>query len=129
MNNQEMKGLAVSYTLQVLFLALLLYFPIRFWGTDGMQVPSLVGFLFVLFFYAADGWIWYWVASRHKKHLTSFFTGTSGFRFLLALAILGIYYKVSGGAEMTTFLLVLMIYYLVLLIHHSVFFSRVSKRL
>jgi len=69
------------------------------------------------------------VASRHKDYLTSFFTGTSGLRFLLALAILGIYYMVAGNAGMTTFLLVFMVYYLVALIHHSVFFSRLSKRI
>jgi|P1105metagenome_2_1110788.scaffolds.fasta_scaffold08306_2 hypothetical protein len=129
MNQNELKDLAVKYSFQVFTLALLLFFSIKLWGTDSWQTPSLVGFTFTLFFYVIDGWVWYWVASRHKDFLSSFFTGTSGLRFLLSLAVLGIYYLVAGKAGMMTFLLVFVVYYIVTLAHHSIFFSRVSNRL
>lgn len=129
MNQNELKDLAVKYSFQVFTLALLLFFSIKLWGTDSWQTPSLVGFTFTLLFYVIDGWVWYWVASRHKDFLSSFFTGTSGLRFLLSLAVLGIYYLVAGKAGMMTFLLVFVVYYIVTLAHHSIFFSRVSNRL
>ena len=129
MNQNELKDLAVKYSFQVFTLALLLFFSIKLWGTDSWQTPSLVGFTFTLLFYVIDGWVWYWVASRHKDFLSSFFTGTSGLRFLLSLAVLGIYYLVAGKAGMITFLLVFVAYYMVTLLHHAIFFSRVSKRL
>ena len=114
--------------MQVILLTWLLFLPIRFWGADSWQIPSAVGYIFTFLFYITDGWLWYWVVTRHKDYLTSFFTGTSGFRFLLALAVLGIYYWATKGVDMVTFLLVFMVYYLIVLVHHSIFFSRMSKR-
>ena len=128
MTQSELKKVARMYTIQVILLTWLLFLPIRFWGPDHWQIPSAVGYIFTFLFYITDGWLWYWVVSRHKDYLTSFFTGTSGFRFLLALAVLGIYYWATKGVDMVTFLLVFMVYYLVVLIHHSIFFSRMSKR-
>lgn len=129
MNQKELKDLAVKYSFQVFSLTCLLFFSIKIWGADSWQKPSLVGFTFTLLFYVIDGWVWYWVASRHKDFLSSFFTGTSGLRFLLSLAVLGIYYLVAGKAGMITFLLVFVAYYMVTLVHHAIFFSRVSNRL
>lgn len=128
MEKSELKRLVIGYCIQVFFLTCLLYYPIKFWGPDNWQLPSVVGCAFAFFFYIIDGWVWYWVALRHKDFMTSFFTGTSGFRFLLALAVIGIYYLLTDGTNMLTFLLVFFIYYMLLLTHHSIFFSRVSKR-
>ncbi|MBE6262125.1 MAG: hypothetical protein E7107_15175 [Prevotella sp.] len=129
MSQKALKDLAVNYSFQVFTLTCLLFFSIKIWGPDSWQTPSLVGFAFTLLFYVIDGWVWYWVASRHKDFLSSFFTGTSGLRFLLSLAVLGIYYLVAGKAGMIIFLLVFVVYYMVTLAHHAIFFSRVSKRL
>ena len=129
MSQKELKDKAIFYASQVFFLSMLLWFAFRTWGDASVQVPSLIGAAFTFCFYIINACVWYWVASRHKDYLTSFFTGTSGLRFLLALAILGIYYMVAGNAGMMTFLLVFMVYYLVALIHHSIFFSRVTKRI
>ena len=82
MTQSELKKVARIYTMQVIVLTWLLFLPIRFWGPDHWQIPSAVGYIFTFLFYIADGWLWYWVVSRHKAYLTSFFTGTSGFRFL-----------------------------------------------
>lgn len=129
MSQKALKDLAVNYSFQVFTLTCLLFFSIKIWGPDSWQTPSLVGFAFTLLFYVIDGWVWYWVASRHKDFLSSFFTGTSGLRFLLSLAVLGIYYLLAGKAGMIIFLLVFVAYYMVTLAHHAIFFSRVSKRL
>ena len=47
---------------------------------------------------------------------------------LLALAVMFVYYLVNGRDAMLVFFLVFMAFYLVSLIHHSVFFARVSNR-
>ena len=128
MKNRELKDKTILYVSQVLSLSMLLWFAFRIWGDASVQTPSFVGCLFTMFFYVIDGCVWFWVALRHKDYLTQFFTATSGLRFLLTLAIFGTYYMVAGNAGMMTFLLVFIAYYLLLLIHHSIFFSRVSKR-
>ena len=125
MNNVELKNKARSYTQQVLLLECLLLGGIHLSGMVSWQV-SLVCAAYTLIFYIADAWAWYWVASRHRDYLTSFFTGTSGTRFLLALAVIGGFYLFAGG-DMKVFLVVFFLYYLVMLIHHSIFFLRVSN--
>lgn len=127
MNKRELKEKTILYVSQVLSLSMLLWFAFRIWGDASVEIPSSVGCLFTMFFYVIDGCVWFWVALRHKAYMASFFTGTSGVRFLLALAVLAIYYLAVDAASMTTFLLVFMAYYLLLLIHHSIFFSRVTK--
>ena len=47
---------------------------------------------------------------------------------MLALAVMFVYYLVNGRDAMLVFFLVFMAFYLVSLIHHSVFFARVSNR-
>jgi hypothetical protein len=128
MNNSEIKRKAGIYVSQVVVLSMLLWSAFKIWGDESVQIPSLIGCFFTMTFYTIDGWLWYWVASRHHDYLPTFFTGTSGFRFLLALVISAIYYMVAGGSAMVTFLMVFLTYYLVLLIHHSIFFVRISNR-
>ena len=125
MNNVELKNKARNYTLQVLLLEFLLLGGIHLSGMVSWKF-SLVCAAYTLIFYIADAWVWYWVASKHRDYLTSFFTGTSGTRFLLALAVIGGFYLFAGG-EMKVFLVVFFLYYLVMLIHHSIFFLKVSN--
>ena len=129
MNQSELKSKASGYRMEVYILSMLIWFAFKIWGGDSVQTPSAIGGFFTIFFYAIDSWLWYWVASRHRDFMPSFFAGTSGFRFLLAIAICAIYYMVVGSSAMLTFLMVFLIYYLVLLIHHSIFFVRISNRL
>jgi hypothetical protein len=60
--------------------------------------------------------------------LPSFFTGVSGFRFLGALILLSIGYLMVGRDGMLTFICVFFVYYMLSIVHHSIFFSRMSKR-
>ena len=129
MNRSEIKSRAGFYVSQVVILSMLIWFTFNIWGGESVQLPSSIGCIFTMSFYTIDGWLWYWVASRHQDFLPSFFTGTSGCRFLLALAICAIYYMVAGASAILTFLMVFVTYYLVLLIHHSIYFVRISNRL
>ena len=129
MEKDWLKKQAKYYTVMVAVIEVLLFGGIRLLGTETMQTPSLVGALFTLIFYVADGWIWYWVASNHQDYLPSFFTGTSVVRFLSALVIIGCCYLVGDHSRLMTFMLVFFLYYMVMLIHHGIYFMRVSNRL
>ena len=101
----------------------------RFWAFD-IVVPMAVSMIFVLVVEIASVLIWRWVALKHKDMLPSFFTGVSGFRFLLALAVMFVvWYVVEDAKTMKTFFIVFLIYYMTSMIHHTIFFSKMSNRL
>ena len=97
--------------------------------TDGIIVPLIVSSLFVLVMELSSAFLWRWVAVKHSDMLPSFFTGVSGFRFLLALVVMFVWYLATNRQAIITFFVVFLIFYFVSLIHHSIFFSRVSNRL
>lgn len=129
MEKDWLKKKAKNYALQVVVIELLLFGGIRLLGTEIMQIPSLFGVLFTFVFYIADGWIWLWVASHHEDYLPSFFTGTSVVRFLAALVFIGGCFLIGDHSRLVTFLLVFFLYYLIMLIHHGIYFMKVSNRL
>ena len=94
-----------------------------------LAVPLLVSALFVLAVDVASVVLFRWVAVRHADMLPSFFTGVSGFRFLLALVLMAVWYVVADSESMKLFFIVFLLFYMVSLIHQSIFFSRVSNRL
>jgi hypothetical protein len=99
----------------------------RQWGIDLVFALS-ASMMFVLIVDIATILIWRWVVLNHKDMLPSFFTGVSGFRFLGALLMLLIGYLTIGQSGMQHFIVVFFVYYLVSIIHHSIFFSRISNR-
>ena len=109
-----------------LFLITLLV--MRVWYLDELLVPVIVSAAFTLVVSTALAVIWRKVATKSPDSLPTFFTAASAFRMLLALAVMFIYYLVNGRDAMLVFFLVFMAFYLVSLIHHSVFFARVSNR-
>ena len=94
-----------------------------------LALPMLVSALFVLTIDVASVILFRWVAVRHADMLTSFFTGVSGFRFLLALLVMAVWYVVADSESMKIFYIVFLLFYMVSLVHQSIFFSRVSNRL
>ena len=56
-------------------------------------------------------------------------SAVSGFRFLAALVVMAVWYVLSDRTSMMQFIMVFLVYYMASLIHHSIFFSRVSSRL
>lgn len=127
--NQQTKKYIVQCIILVFVLNLLGHLVMRFWAFD-IVVPMAVSMIFVLVVEIASVLIWRWVALKHKDMLPSFFTGVSGFRFLLALAVMFVvWYVVEDAKTMKTFFIVFLIYYMTSMIHHSIFFSKMSNRL
>ena len=110
-------------------LALLGLLVANVYQTSGIIIPLVVSSLFVLVTEVTSAFLWRWVAVKHSDMLPSFFTGVSGFRFLLALVVMFVWYLATNRQAIITFFVVFLIFYFVSLIHHSIFFSRVSNRL
>ena len=104
------------------------YFAMQLGGYD-LLAAQIVSTLFILVFEITTVLVWRWVALKHRNMLPSFFTGVSGFRFLGALLVMSVWYLVVGKENIMVFLVVFFVFYFVSLIHHSIFFSRMSKRL
>ena len=104
------------------------YFAMQLGGYD-LLAAQIVGTLFFLVFEITTVLVWRWVALKHRNMLPSFFTGVSGFRFLGALLVMTVWYLAVGKENIMVFLIVFFVFYFVSLIHHSIFFSRMSKRL
>ena len=123
--------LCMSYLRQELCLAVGLFLisllVMQVWYIDGLLIPAIVSVLFTLVVSGAIGLIWRRVAKRSPESLPTFFTAVSGFRMLLALAAMFVYYLVFGRSAMLLFFVVFMVFYFVSLIHHSIFFARVSN--
>lgn len=93
----------------------------------GLARPLVVSAVFALVVELADIAIWSRVAEGEGKMLPTFFSAVSGFRMLLGLAVLVGCYIAVGRDAMAEYCLVFMVFYLWVIIHHSVFFSRVSN--
>lgn len=100
----------------------------RIWFLDKLLIPLVVSALYTLVVSTACGLIWRRVATHCPDSLPTYYTASSGFRMLLALAVMLVYYLIAGRSSMLVFILVFMTFYLVSLAHHSIFFARVSNR-
>ena len=124
--------LSISYLRQELYLAIGLFLiallVMRVWFIDGLLTPAIIAMVFTLVVSATIGMVWRRVAKRSPESLPTFFTAVSGFRMLLALAVMFVYYLVFGRSAMLLFFVVFIVYYFVSLAHHSIFFARVSNR-
>lgn len=122
----------MKYLRQELYLAVGLFLialmVMRVWFIDGLLVPAIVAVAFTLVVSGVIGLAWRRVAKHSPESLPTFFTAVSGFRMLLALAVMFIYYLACGRSEMLLFFVVFMVFYFVSLAHHSIFFARVSNR-
>ncbi len=127
--NQQTKKYIVQCIVLVLALSGVGLLAAKWWILN-LSTPMALSATFVLVVEIASVLIWRWVALKHKDMLPSFFTGVSGFRFLLALAVMFVvWYVVEDAKMMKTFFIVFLIYYMTSMIHHSIFFSRMSNRL
>ena len=114
------------YLTAALFLISLLV--MRVWFLDGLLVPAIISSAFTLVIATVIGLVWRRIATQAPDSLPTFFTAVSGFRLLLALLVMFIYYLVYGRDHMLFFFLVFMVFYFASLTHHSVFFAKVSNR-
>lgn len=124
--------LSRQYMMQQLALALLLFVAAYVvdlnWPREALLSSAVVGGSFVAVLALVIGIVWCRLAKHSPDSLPTFFMAVSSFRLLLALLVMLIYYLTTTGAAMMTFFLVFMAFYLVALVHHTVFFARVSNR-
>lgn len=117
----------IGLTISVLLMAVA-YAGLTLAGTlQHAVVNVLIGFCFYMFVTLAEAFVWRHVASTSPDSLPTFFMGVSGVRLMLALAVMFVYYLVVGRDAMLPFFLVFAVFYIAQLIHHSYFFSHVSR--
>ncbi|MGN0221298.1 MAG: hypothetical protein ACI4BA_04150 [Prevotella sp.] len=95
---------------------------------QGLMLPAVVSVTFSLVVNVSDILIWRRVASKTPDNLTTFYSAVSGFRMLLALAVMVVcYITLFDESGMMAFVIVFLAYYFVMLGLHSIFFSIVSN--
>ena len=127
----DINKLCKSYIIQVIFLFAvmngLVIIVEKVFSLD-LLTEMIVSSSFLLLTGIVIALIWRWVALNHKDSLPTYFTAVSGFRLLLSLAVMFVYYLTDSRDSMLQFFLVFMAYYVVSLVHHTFFFARVSNR-
>ncbi len=108
-------------------LALVGLMVMQIWFLD-LLTPIIVSVAFSLVTCVAIAQIWKRVAQSSPDSLPTFFTAVSGFRLLLALAVMFVYYLVDNQDSMLRFFMVFIVFYFGMLIHHSIFFARINNR-
>ena len=109
-------------------LMLIAFIVMNVWLLDRILTPLLISVLFSVLVENIDILIWKRVAMRSPESLPTFFMGVSGFRMLLGVIVMFIYYLVAEQETMLSFFLVFVIFYVTLLIHHTLFFVRINKK-
>lgn len=116
------QGLSIMFGLFLISLMI-----INVWHLEMLLIPLVVSTVFSTVVDVTDALVWRKIASSHPQSLPVFYSAVSGFRMLLALIVMLVYYLTVGSDSMLVFFLVFVTFYLVLLLHHSIFFSRVSN--
>ena len=131
MTDKEIDKVSLRYAKQELWLTVSVFLialvVMRVCYLDQLLVPAIVSALFSLVLSGLEAWMWGRVAKRSQEGLTTFYSAASGFRLLLALATMFVYYLIAGRDAMLVFFIVFMVFYIILLLHTSVFFARVSN--
>jgi hypothetical protein len=124
--------LSKRYMRQQLFLTaglfLITLVVMQVWFVDGLLTPAIISVAFTLVLGGVIAMVWCRIAKNAPESLPTFFTAVSGFRLLLALAVMFVYYLAVGRDNMLVFFLVFMAFYFASLAHHSIFFAKVSNR-
>ena len=126
-NKLSSRYIWIGLTISVLLMAVA-YAGLTLAGTLQYAVANvLIGFCFYMFVTLAEAFVWRRVVSTSPDSLPTFFMGVSGVRLMLALAVMFVYYLVVGRDAMLPFFFVFAVFYIAQLIHHSYFFSHVSR--
>ena len=127
-NIEKLSMTYMRYGLMVtVALALIGLMVMQVWYLD-LLTPIIVSVAFSLVTCVAIAQIWKRVALSSPDSLPTFFTAVSGFRLLLALAVMFVYYLVDTQDSMLRFFMVFIVFYFGMLIHHSIFFARINNR-
>lgn len=131
MTKKEIKKLSILYMLQGIVLII-----IATLGTllvnQFTRVPDLLLVLIYSCLYSVSivlivGFFWRMVASDPES-LTSLLTNISGFRMLMAFVTMLSFYLLEDSKSLMPCFFVFMAFYILLLIHHTIFFAKVSNR-
>lgn len=118
----------IRQTVQIVFaLFLLELLVLQLVGSELLLTPILVSVGFALLVELGDALLWKRLESKEDESKATFFMAVSGFRFLLALLVLFIYYLNTDRGGMAAFLLLFAPFYLAVLAHHSLFFSHLRN--
>ena len=126
----KIRKMSLNYMRQGLFfsaaLFLLTLLVMQVWFLD-LLTPAIVSVAFTLLVCFTIGLVWRYLAKNSPDSLPTFFTAVSGFRLLLALVVMFVYYLLNKET-MLSFFLVFMVFYVTSLAHHTIFFARVSNK-
>lgn len=75
----------------------------RVWNLYEILNPLIISIIFSLMIVFAEAMIWRRIAEKNPEGLTGFYTAVSGFRMLLALGTMLVYYIIMGSETMMTF--------------------------
>ena len=127
-NIEKLSMTYMRYGLMVtVALALIGLMVMQVWYLD-LLTPIIVSVAFSLVTCVAIAQIWRRVAQSSPDSLPTFFTAVSGFRLLLALVVMFVYYLVDTQDSMLRFFMVFIAFYFGMLAHHSIFFARINNR-
>ena len=119
----------IRQTVQIVFaLFSLELLVLQLVGSELLLTPILVSMTFALLVESGDALLWKRLESKEDESKATFFMAVSGFRFLLALLVLFIYYLNTDRGGMAAFLLLFAPFYLAVLAHHSLFFSHLRNK-
>lgn len=128
-NIQSASKRYIQQTVQIVFALFLLELLIlQMLGAGLLLTPVLVSMCFALIVELSDAFIWKRLENKTEETKATFFMSVSGFRFLLALLMLFVYYFMSDRSGMIAFILLFAPYYLAVLVHHSIFFSHLRSK-
>lgn len=127
----DTRKLCRRYTVQTIIAIAVMSLAVlalsEFANIGGLKGPLVVSAVFAFTVEMADILIWQRVRRTGQDDaLSTFYTAVSGFRMLLALAVLGVCYFVIGREAMPKFCLVFLAFYAMMIIHHSLFFMHRS---
>lgn len=118
----------IRQTVQIVFaLFSLELLVLQLVGSELLLTPILVSVGFALLVESGNALLWKRLESKEDESKATFFMAVSGFRFLLALLVLFIYYLNTDRGGMAAFLLLFAPFYLAVLAHHSLFFSHLRN--
>lgn len=130
--DMSIERLAYRYILACAAISALLF--LAMWAVSAFRpewrvmAPAIVGGSFTFTVAVVFAFLWKWMATKHQDSLTAFYTATSGFRMLLALATLFVCYLFVGRDAMASYVLVFMVFYLVQTGFHSIYFARIANK-
>ena len=114
-------------TLLIVALSLIAFIVMKVWYLNEILTPLIISVVFSLTVENVGIMIWKGMAKRSPESLPIFFMGVSGFRMLLGIVVMFIYYLVADSRTMLVFFCVFAAFYVTLLVHHTTFFARERK--